>query len=101
MPRCMSVGTSPALPSALDWAGRPTGSYSHGVQSRGHLLYWEERSAFIAGEPSVQDGSVYCFTVLDRLLQQAFQTFPNLATVTVAVSTQPHSPCCDASRKAK
>lgn len=64
-----------------------TASYSHGVQRRGHLLYWEERSAFIAGKPSVQDGSVYSFTVLDRLLQQAFQTFPNLAMVTIAVST--------------
>lgn len=64
-----------------------TGSYSHGVQRRGHLLYWEEPSAFIGGEPAVQDGSVYSFTVLDRLLQQAFQPFPNLATVTVTVST--------------
>ena len=58
-----------------------------GARCRSHLLYWDEPSSFIAGVPAVQDGSVYSFTVLDRLLQQAFQTFPNLATVTVTVST--------------
>ena len=77
----------PALAQSDHSLMQPSADKAGNAHSRGRLLYWEEPSAFIAGEPAVQDGSVYSFTVLDRLLQQAFQTFPNLATVTVTVST--------------
>ncbi|KAK9841857.1 hypothetical protein WJX81_007591 [Elliptochloris bilobata] len=53
------------------------------AQTQGKLLYWESPPAFINGEPAVNDGSIYSFDVLDKLLQQSFQTFTKLSTVTV------------------
>lgn len=64
------------------------------LAGRSHtLMYWKVATSFINGEASVNEPSTFSFDVLDRLLLQAFQAFPALATVTVTVHTRLSGVC--------